>query len=317
MHPLYDYVAKQLAERLKSRKIVVWYDSRSEFLPFIGEVRGGARTSPEPLPVTVGGMNARLVEYAGSMLEVRAVVEPVFRGDSPDPLVIYLAGCEHDGKASMLMELEKAGTPWKPQLKQLARNVLLQKYTLGTVDELLPFDRKVTYEDVARACSSSSGSEPPSILKSIFHDTSGTDGLLAAWLVSDARDGEIAAKEATRELVKLVRSRLGLELLADGALTKLRAVTLRYILGSEFRSDLRCPPPSCLDSVPIPATKDEEGAVHELSRRLRASFPEAYAALADRVEEELGPPQREAAGRRARLHRYVPVRGARAAPPLR
>ena len=49
------------------------------------------------------------------------------------------------------MELEKAGTTWEPQLKQLARNLLLQKYTLGVVDEMLPFDRKVNYEDLARA----------------------------------------------------------------------------------------------------------------------------------------------------------------------
>ena len=48
------------------------------------------------------------------------------------------------------MELEKAGATWEPQLKQLAKNVLLQKYTLGVVDEMLPFDRKVSYEDLAR-----------------------------------------------------------------------------------------------------------------------------------------------------------------------
>jgi len=26
MHPLHDYVAKQLADKLKDRRIVVWYD---------------------------------------------------------------------------------------------------------------------------------------------------------------------------------------------------------------------------------------------------------------------------------------------------
>ena len=50
------------------------------------------------------------------------------------------------------------------QLKQLARNVLLQKYTLGVVDEMLPFDREVSYEDLARAAAGSAGTEPPSIL---------------------------------------------------------------------------------------------------------------------------------------------------------
>ena len=77
MHPLHDYVVKQLAEKLKSRKVVVWYDVRREFAPFIAEVRGGARTSNEAVSVTVAGLAARLAEYDGSMFELRAVVEPL------------------------------------------------------------------------------------------------------------------------------------------------------------------------------------------------------------------------------------------------
>ena len=287
MHPLHDYVAKQLAEKLKSKKVVVWYDARGEFATFIDEVRGGARTSNEPIPVMIAGIASRLVEYAGSMFELRALVEPHVSGDTPESLAIYLSGCERDRRESVLMELEKAGTTWEPQLKQLAKNVLLQKYTLGVVDELLPFDRKVTYEELARA-SDSSAAEPPSILKSIFHDTGGKDNFLAAWLVSDAQDGEIAAKGATLELVKLVRSRLSLELPADSPLAKLRAITIRYVLAGEFRSDLNCPPPSCLDGVPIPTMKEEVTAVRELARSLRTGFADAYASLAERVEQELG-----------------------------
>src|SRR5439155_26531916 len=211
MHPLHDYVAKQLAEKLKSKKLVVWYDARGEFAPFIAEARGGARTSNEPAPVSVAGIATRLAEYAGSMFELRAVVEPRVSGDTPESVVIYLPGCERDRRASVLMELEKAGTTWEPQLKQLAKNVLLQKYTLGVVDEMLPFDRKVSYEDLARAAAGNSGAEPPSILKSIFHDASGNDGLLSAWLVSNARDAEIVDKEATHELTKRVKARLGLD----------------------------------------------------------------------------------------------------------
>ena len=63
MHPLHDYIVKQLAEKLKARKVVVWYDVRREFAPFIAEMRGSARTSDEAVPVSVGGVAARLVEY--------------------------------------------------------------------------------------------------------------------------------------------------------------------------------------------------------------------------------------------------------------
>jgi hypothetical protein len=73
-------VAKQLADKLKSRRVVVWYDERGEFRPFVDEVRGGARSSSEPVAVAVGGTNARLAEYAGSMFELRAVVEGMADG---------------------------------------------------------------------------------------------------------------------------------------------------------------------------------------------------------------------------------------------
>ena len=270
MHPLHDYVAKQLAEKLKSKKLVVWYDARSEFAPFVAEVRGGPRTTNDAALVSVGGIAALLVEYAGSMFELRAVVEPHVSRDTPESVVIYLPGCERDRRASVLMELEKAGECYEPQLKRLARNVLRQRYTDGVIDEMLAPER-VTYEDLARASSDSSSADPPSMLKSIFHDANGADGLLAAWLVSDARDADIAAKEATRELCKLVRSRLGLELPEGVTIARLRAVTVRYILAGEFRSDLSRPPPACLDGVASPKTKEEEAALRELARRLRTS----------------------------------------------
>ena len=101
------------------------------------------------------------------------------------------------------MELEKAGECYEPQLKRLARNVLRQRYTDGVIDDMLAPER-VTYEDLARAASDTSSPEPPSILKSIFHDTRTNDALLTTWLASDARDAEIVEKEAVGELAKLV-----------------------------------------------------------------------------------------------------------------
>ncbi len=288
MHPLHDYVATKLAEQIKSDRVVVWYDERREFQPFVDELRGAPRTSSEPVKVSVGVFAVWLAEYAGSMFELRAVIEPHVCGDTPECALLYLPGCAHDRHGSVLMELEKGGTTWQRQLKQLAKQVLLKRYTLGDVDEMLPFDRKVSYADIARAASGSSGSSPPSILKNIFHDVVGNDAILATWLSSDARDEDIASKEATGELRKLVRARLGLEL-ADGApVAKLRAATLRFVLGGEFRLDLSCTPPSSLDGVPKPPTKDHESAVRDLARKLRTSFSAAYEDLANRVEQELG-----------------------------
>ena len=70
MHPLHNYVAMLLGEKLKARKVIVWYDPRCEFVPFIDELRGGARMSNEAVPIKVAGIAARLAQYDGSMFEL-------------------------------------------------------------------------------------------------------------------------------------------------------------------------------------------------------------------------------------------------------
>ena len=60
MHPLHDYVAKQLADRIKARHLVVWYDVRREFAPFIAELRGAQMASGSISPVAVAGVSAQL-----------------------------------------------------------------------------------------------------------------------------------------------------------------------------------------------------------------------------------------------------------------
>lgn len=136
MHPLHDDVAKQLADKLEDRRVVVWYDERRDFQPFVDELRGAPREGCAPVPMTVGGLAAKLVEGAGSLFEVHAAADHA-------------------------------------------------------------------------------SAEPPSILKSIFLDAGGHDGPLTVWLVGDGRDAEIASKAATREMTRLVKSRLGLDLVVD------------------------------------------------------------------------------------------------------
>jgi hypothetical protein len=107
MHPLHDYVAKQLADKLKDRRIVVWYDERGEFRPFVDEVRGGHRAASEPVPAAVVGTKASLAEYAGSLFELRAVVEPLVSGDKPDALVVSRARARREGPSKGGLGLER------------------------------------------------------------------------------------------------------------------------------------------------------------------------------------------------------------------
>lgn len=284
MHPLHEYIAKQVLEHIRNRGVLVWYDTRKEFASFIGELRPESQTG-SVVDVVVAGTPVRLAEYPGSMYQLRMMVEPFVSNDEPQDLIIYLPGLERDHQGSILMELEKGGDCYEPQLKRLARNVLRQTYTDGVIDELLS-PGVISYEDLARA-SDANGSESPSLLKTIFHDMPGSEAILAVWLVDNGRDDEIEAKQARSELAKLFKSRVGLDLPEDASLMKLRALASRYVLGSEFRTDLRCPPPASLDSLPAPKTKDDESAVRALARRIRMSYPNEYESLSDRVQTDL------------------------------
>lgn len=286
MHPLHDYVAKQLASHLTARSVVVWFDPRREFAPFIDELRGGPRTAGTLAAIKAGPVAAQLAEYDGSMFELRALAEPLVGGDVPGKLVVYLPGVDSEPTTSVLLELELAGERYQPTLKRLARNVLAKRYTDGVIDELTN-RANIGWAELAQAASDDSSPEGPSTLKTVFRDAKGGDELVAAWLASEQHDAAIAAKEGTGELIKLVRSRLGLELPEDATLAKLRAITLRYVLGSEFRSDLRGAAPASLDSIPVPKNGKLE-AVRDCAHRLRAEHAAVYADLADRVEAELG-----------------------------
>lgn len=285
MHPLHEYLAGQLGSQVRARRVVVWYDQRREFLGFVDELRGGGRVDERPVMVRLNDEDVQLVESAGSILEVRFAVEPLVIGDTPDPVVIYLPGVTKE-PTSVLMELEKGGASWSPALRHLARNLLLRTQTVGTVDGLLAEDRKLTYADLS-SIAADQGSAGPSILRSIVR-TGDDVGLVAEWLASESYDEEIVDKAATEELVALVRSSLGLSLPEDAEIARLRAHTLRYVLGSEFRCDLSCPAPATLDGVPVPATQREIDAVRRIAQRLRTKHRGAYPSLADRVEDELG-----------------------------
>ena len=111
MHPLHEYVARQVADRLKARRIVVWYDPRREFETFIGEARSGPGPVPGTSSVSLAGQAVTLAEFDGSFLAVRVAVEPLVSADAPGPLLVYVPGVERDRKGSLLMELEAAGRP--------------------------------------------------------------------------------------------------------------------------------------------------------------------------------------------------------------
>lgn len=278
---LQTHVANQLAGQLKQRRIVVWYDAREEFTPFVEQLTSEA-ASRASVEVDIAGTRAHFVVDDGSRYSTRFRVEPLVAADEPAWVVAYLPGVKRDHHGSVLMELEKAGTTWEPQLKQLARTALRQRYTDGVIDELLGKE-STGYGEISAALDSD-GARPPSALKSILPSGS-SDQQIAAWLAQEELDETIVAKEAVDELRMLVGSRLGLDL--EGAdLGKWRRIVARTALGFEFRSDYRGPTPGQLAGLPVASTEREREA-RSICEVLRRQHGEAYPRLSDQAAAEL------------------------------
>jgi len=287
MHPFHEYLCQQLDDMLRKRGVVVFYDPRREFVPFFDRELREGETGDDGLPrVFIGKRQVLLARYAGSFFGLRAAVEPIAAQDNPEPLVVYVPGMTRDRRASVLMELEKGGTCYEPQLRRLALNMLRKRFTDGQIDEMLR-PAGVSYDDTVSFLQQGEEGTSASILRMLF-DSAQSEVLLTRWLANDDKDQTIADKEATHELFTLIETRLGLILLEGTTIAEARDKMLRYVLVGEFRSDLGCEPPASISMIPAPLSKEQLDRVREVAEGLRRSFVSRYVELADQVEKDLG-----------------------------
>lgn len=285
MHAFHDYLCEHLEELLKRRFVVVFYDPRSEFKPFFDRELEAQAGAVLPI-VTIGDHTASLARYAGSFFGLRAAVEPIVGADKPEPVILYLPGIARDRTNSVLMELEKGGSCYEPQLKRLALNVLRKRFTDGQIDELLR-PASVSWDDIVSFLEQGGGGAVASVLHTLFGGAQG-EVLVTQWLASDVQDETLVNKEALPELLKLIKVRLGLELPAGTPVSQAREKTCRYVLVNEFRADLSCEPPKSVGMVPGAPGKEQAERIRQVAEHLRQRYPDAYMGLADAVEQGLG-----------------------------
>ncbi|RME21154.1 MAG: PglZ domain-containing protein [Deltaproteobacteria bacterium] len=283
----HKYIATQLLRDIQKRTVVVFYDPRREFEGFIDELR------PLEPPEGQGGIprvwvedkQTHLLRFEGSYFALKASAEPILSLDKPEPLLVYLPGEERDRQGSVLMEMEKAGTTYEPQLRRLARNVLRRWFTDGDIDQMLAADN-LTYHDVV-AYMEQGGDGQGSVVQLVVSEKD-SERILIRWLADPELDARLEARQAIPELYRLVQARLGFALEADTPLAKARRQTLRFVLVNEFRQDLRCTPPANLDLVPAPDAREERERITTVAAGLRKEHADAYVAMADELEAELG-----------------------------
>ena len=226
-----------------------------------------------------------VARHEGSFFALRNAVEPIADLDKPEPLIIYLPGIDRDRQTSVLMELEKGGTAYEPQLKRLALNVLRKRFTDGQIDEMLR-PASIGYDDIVSFLHQGEEGKSASVLRTIF-SCAQSEALITRWLADEDKDATIVEKGAVVELLKLVETRLGLPVPENTTVTETRDKLLRYVLVSEFRSDLECEPPQSVAMVPDPPSKEYVERIRAVAGSLRRGHADSYVALANKVEADL------------------------------
>lgn len=280
-----EHLASQLDTKLRERRILVWYDPRSEFDAFVSSLKPVSPPAGQGgLPrVWINDLQTHLAKYNGSFFALKAEIEPIASLDKPEPLLVYVPGKRRDRLHSVLMEVEKGGASQEWGLRHQARTALRSAFTDGEIDEMLA-PEGISYTDITKLLSG--GSAAGSLLKLALGEGS-SEVLLARWIIDEDKDTLIAEKGATEELFKLVAGRLGLKLPDGTQLSQARHRVVRYVLANEFRNDLTVAAPASLDVVPSPTTQEQHRRIHEVAQTIRREG-ERYTQLADQVEQELG-----------------------------
>lgn len=286
MNHFHEYLCGELGKKLDKRRVILFYDPRSEFAPFFDSElphTGPQRDGLEQ--VTIGEQPVLLARYKGSFFGLRAAVEPVVGKDEPDLLILYLPGVEPNGGTSVLMELEKGGVVYMRRLWRLARDALRPFYTDGDIDAMVKSEA-LTYEDVVGFLEQAASGEKASILKTVL-PTDSDQVLLVSWLGDDGHDAGIMKKGAVGELYRLIEEKLGLSLAPETPVGEARAKTARYLLVNEFRADLEGEPPTSLGMVPVSPSHGHDARIRAVNSALRRQHPDRYTAFADGVEADL------------------------------
>ena len=288
-HELHNYLAQQLDKALRENRVVVFYDARSEFEPFMAELEEVGPGIGDLPRTSVGDTLAHMARFDGSFFALKASIEPLVSADKPEAFLIYVPGKSRDRASSVLMEVERAGQVYGDApshvLKSIARRLLRKEHTDGDIDEMLR-PESLSYSDVVQFLGQS-GSSSGSLVKLVLKGST-SEELITNWIVSEDEDEQLASKLAEPELFRLIHSRLGLEVEDGTPLGKARHQTVRYLLINEFRSDLTCDAPDTLKIVPVPGHMDETKRIAAIMTALRSIHGDVYVELADGIEKEFG-----------------------------
>lgn len=284
-----SFMDRRLGAELNEHGVLVWYDPRCAWQPWIESLLGPGPLYDEAttIDVEIGGRPAHLVHCAGSYYELLNACEAVVIGSGTSRLLVYVPGEPYLESLTPLRELECLGGERQPHqwdLTQAARQAFQSAgLSEGKIDELM--DREGL--DFAYLDSINVGDGGASPLAPIFGSSRETEVIPRFLAEAGCRD-EAAAKGLLGEVAKLVDKSLGLPLGSEASPDKIADELARVLLVAEMRSDLQGPEPVAISQIPKPQAEEQVDRVQRICNWLRRDYPDLYESVADKVESDLG-----------------------------
>jgi hypothetical protein len=278
MGKLTDYIRELLNRQIKDYGIVVWYDPEEQYAKAVDNIRA----------------DAELFKFQGSFFELKHKLDHFLEEPKQPKLIIYVPKKRNDIDDA-LIEFDKAGCILEPGHSSINQNTRLEVLTRAVLKPIMPDNVEnickqvssgsLSFQDIEEIAEQSQEIGTGTI-KLIFGSADPVE-VCIRFLIQSELDGEINAKNALLDLVKLLESSYGVALPADteGAREKLR----RYVLIGDFLQKLSQEEiPSALSSMGISKKNAHVQNTIKLATRWRGDYEyrDNYIEGSKKVERE-------------------------------
>jgi hypothetical protein len=277
-----------LQEHIDRHKVVVWFDPEKAYTTVVETLKEKALIPDTTLAVYDPGKG---------FLALRRELEPVWRGEEPPRLLIYVPLASRDTH-NALVEYILAGVLLEPgqpperntRLAVVARHALENLLPAATVEKIVADTEKGQLDLAEIESLAERGQERLLGAMSLVFKTGSAEEIALRFLTDPGIDTEIAAKTAGPTLASLLNDALGVQLGAGDDLPALRAGLARHVLVTEFLSSLAGEKPFSLKTIPQPKSKVAHQTAEQIVQtwRLRRDLSASYVEAAQKVEAELG-----------------------------
>jgi hypothetical protein len=282
-----------LQEHLQRHQVVVWFDPEAAYPGIVEDLAAGLQTS-------LSGLAWERYDPAGGFLALRRRLEPLWSGDEPPRLLLYVPLAESQAHSALAEYL--AGGVWlgpgahpperNTRLALAARRALSPALPAAAVEKIVSEveHRRLNLAEIEALAAEGLGAQLGAL--AIVFQSASLDEIALRFLADPALDAELQAKSAAPALAAQLSDLLEAGLGGGEDLPALRARLRRLALSTEFLASLGAAPPAGLRTLHTAGGQAGQAAAVRLARawRQRRDLAESYrqAALSLEAELELG-----------------------------